>query len=185
MAGLSDHDLMLSVKNGNIDQLALLFERHHKKLYNLFLGQTRNPHVSEDLVQDVFVRILKYKHTYRGEGKFTTWMYSIARSAKADHFRKTKGTDSLDQVKNIPMDDLGTEDQLVKEDANKILHQALSRLSEEKKDVLLMSRFRHMKYEQIAEIMQCSVGTVKSRVFWAMKNLSKIYKQLSGENHEM
>lgn len=176
---------MLSVKSGDLDKLALLFERHNKKLYNLFLGQTRNPHVSEDLVQDVFVRILKYKHTYRGEGKFTTWMYSIARSAKADHFRKAKGTDSLDQVKNIPMDDLGPEDQLVKDDANRILHQALSQLSEDKKEVLLMSRFRHMKYDEIAEIMQCSVGTIKSRVFWALKDLSKLYKQLSGENNEV
>lgn len=182
MQGLSDHDLMMAVKNGDLDQLAVLFERYHHKLYNLFFWQTRNAPLSEDLVQDVFIRIIRSRHTYRGEGKFITWMYSIARSARAEHFRKKRHpTRALDQIDDTAMDDPNPEDQTLKKDTNRLLYQALGLLDDEKREVLILSRFQYMKYEEIAEVMQCTVGTVKSRVFWALKDLSQIYKKLSGE----
>ncbi len=186
MQALSDHDLMMSVKNGNLDQMGLLFERYQQKLYNLFLWQTRSTQVSEDLVQDVFFRMIRSRHTYRGEGKFTTWMYSVARSARSDYFRKgKKEIGSLDQVQHIPSDELTPEDQVEKMDNYNMLYQAMTQLSEEKREVLLLSRFQNLKYEQIADVMSCSVGTIKSRVFWALKDLGKIYKGLCGDDHDM
>ena len=59
----TDHQLMLAVREGDLDKLGLLFEQYHKHLYNFFLRQTRNPQESEDLVQDVFFRMLNYRHT--------------------------------------------------------------------------------------------------------------------------
>lgn len=186
MQALSDHDLMLSVKDGNLDQMGLLFERYHQKLYNLFLWQTRSQHASEDLVQDVFFRMIRSRHTYRGDGKFTTWMFSVARSARADYFRKGKREiGSLDQAAHFPCDDMTPEDELEKKSDHEILYQAMEQLSEDKREVLLLSRFQNLKYEQIADVMSCSVGTIKSRVFWALKDLSKIYKGLCGEDHDM
>ncbi len=182
MQRLSDHDLMMAVKDGDLDQLSVLFERYHQKLYNLFFWQTGNAPLSEDLVQDVFMRIIRSRHTYRGEGKFITWMYSIARSARAEHFRKKRHpTQTLGQIKDPVLDDPNPEDQTLKKDTNRLLYQALGLLADEKREVLILSRFQYMKYEEIAEVMQCTVGTVKARVFWALKDLSQIYKKLSGE----
>ena len=66
-------------------------------------------------------------------------------------------------------------------DQSRLLRQALSRLSDTKREMLYMSRFEHMKYEEIARIMGCQIGTVKSHIHWAMKELAAIYKKLTKE----
>ena len=88
---ISDNQMMEDVKTGKVEKLAVLFEKYHVQLFNFFLRLTGNRGVSEDLVQDVFMRILKYRKTYRGQSKFTVWMYQIARNAHIDHLRKKKG----------------------------------------------------------------------------------------------
>ena len=74
----SDHELMIAVRAGEIRRLGDLFERYHKPLYGFFVRLTNQPSVGEDLVQIVFYRILKYRHTYRDEGKFSAWIYHLA-----------------------------------------------------------------------------------------------------------
>lgn len=178
----SDHELMLAVKEGDLDALAPLFEKYHKSLYNLFLYQTQNVSVSEDLVQDVFFRMLKSRHTYRGDGKFTTWMYSVAHSARMDYFRKKKyKTSTLEDAPPILDSGPTPAEHVEKQDEVSLLHLALERLPDEKREVLVLSRFKHMKYEEIAEILGCAVGTIKARVHHALKDLSVIYTELTGE----
>lgn len=179
---ISDHDLMMAVKNGDLDKMGLLFERHHQNLYNLFLWQTRVQSLSEDMVQEVFFRMIRSRHTWRGDGKFTTWMYSIARSVRADHYRKNRReTTSLDEVKDIALNAPTPEEALENSNQSALLQNALSQLSEEKREVLILSRFQDMKYEEISKIINCSVGTIKSRVYWALRDLAEIYQQLTGE----
>ena len=88
----TDHELMIAVRAGEIRRLGDLFERYHKPLYGFFVRLTNQPSVGEDLVQIVFYRILKYRHTYRDEGKFSAWIYHLARKVAADHFRKHAST---------------------------------------------------------------------------------------------
>ena len=88
----TDHELMIAVRAGEIRRLGDLFERYHRRLYGFFLRLTNRASVSEDLVQIVFYRILKYRHTYRDEGKFSAWIYHLARKVAADHFRKSAST---------------------------------------------------------------------------------------------
>src|SRR5258708_18111477 len=83
-----DHHLMLAVRDGDLDQLGELFERHHGRLYGFFVNLTGHRALSEDLVQIVFERILKYRHTYRDEENFSAWLYHMARKAVATHYRK-------------------------------------------------------------------------------------------------
>ncbi|MBN1782113.1 RNA polymerase sigma factor [bacterium] len=186
MKHISDHDLMISVKDGDLDKLGVLFERYHQKLYTLFLWQTRNAIISQDLVQEVFMRMLKSNKTYRGEGQFTTWMYCIARSVRMDHYRKNrKKMTSLDQAKEIPMDGSDPELQAERQSEIDLLYRAMDQLSDEKREVLVLSRLQNYKYEEIAGILGCSVGTIKSRVFWAIRDLGKIVKSMNGICHEM
>lgn len=172
MTKKDDHQLMLAVRDGDLDKLGYLFERYHKQLYNYYLRQVSNRLTCEDMVQEVFLRMLKYRHTYRGSGKFTTWMYSIAHNVKVDQFRgvasKQVFTDYVDGLKSPH---LNPEELTERTSQFAALHRALDTLTDEKREVLILSRFQGLKYEEISQILGCPVNTVKARVFRAMKDL--------------
>ena len=92
---------MFQVKDGDLARLGILFERHHKILYNFFLRLTGNREASEDLLQEVFLRMLKYRNTYKGSSEFTTWMFQIARNSRADYFRKKKFEGADDEPEDL------------------------------------------------------------------------------------
>src|SRR5580658_4932627 len=82
---------MAQVSAGDLPKLAVLFERHHRALFRYFVSLNRNRELSEDLVQDVFFRILRYRATYDPTKAFTAWMYRIARRASLDRARDRRG----------------------------------------------------------------------------------------------
>lgn len=174
---------MMEVRNGSLDTLGLLFERHQAILYNYYVRLTRDRSLSEDLVQEVFLRILKYRHTFRGDGQFTMWMYRIARNVQIDYGTKWKHEMRLDEDQHDRPDETpipgGTMEQ---KDNITILEQALSQLADEKREIIILSRYQGMKYTAIAELLGCSVETVKVRVHRAVGDLRKLFYQISGEN---
>ena len=178
----TDEALMSAIRDGDVAKLGILFDRHAKPLFEFFSRLTGDRGSSDDLVQDVFFRILKYRQTFRGDGKFTTWMYNIARNARIDHFRKHRGETALPEEPNeIPGSAPFPSHELQKQQEAATLKRALYMLSEEKREVLVLSRYQDMKYEQIAELLGCEIGTVKGRVHRAVKDLREIYLKLSGE----
>ena len=90
MDNITDNTLMLMVKAGDIDKMGLLFERYYRPLYGFFLHMTKQKEPSEDMVQNVFFRMLKYRNTFGGTGEFKTWMYHIARNILNDHYKHIK-----------------------------------------------------------------------------------------------
>jgi RNA polymerase sigma-70 factor, ECF subfamily len=84
---VTDEDLMRAVRAGDLAKLGVLFDRYHAPLFDFLSRMTGNAAAAEDLVQDIFVRILKYRSTYRDDGRFETWLFRIARNARADYFR--------------------------------------------------------------------------------------------------
>ncbi len=180
----SDHELMLAVRAGEIRRLGELFERYHKPLYGFFVRLTNQTSASEDLVQIVFYRILKYRHTYRDEGKFSAWIYHLARKVTADHFRKHASTptpadpaDFHDQPDLAPAPDssAATSDDLV------LLRRALARVSHEHREVLVLARLQHLNHQEIARLLDCSVGAVKVRAHRALKELREVYFKIRKE----
>lgn len=181
MEPTSDNRLMEEVREGKVERLAILFERRHVMLFNFFLRLTGNRSASEDLVQDVFFRILKYRDTYQGQSKFTVWMYQIARNVHVDHLRKQKPEVPLDEQFEEPAvaEPLAI-DRLSAEVDVALLKRALDRLPLRKREVLLLSRFQEMKYREIAELLGCDIGSIKSTIHRAVKELGKIYVELQG-----
>ncbi|MDN5201778.1 RNA polymerase sigma factor [Fulvivirgaceae bacterium BMA10] len=175
----SDEQLMVKVKNGKLEMLTPLFDRYHKRLYNFFLKLTFSQDVSKDLVQNVFYRIIKYRKTYNAEYKFKTWMYQLARNIFSDHYRgqKAKFSDYSD-VANIQVEDTDAVESIVKREKEKALHEALSRLPQEKREVLILSRFQGLKYDEIGKILNCSEGAVKVKVHRAIKHLKDAYFEI-------
>ena len=180
----SDHELMIAVRAGEIRRLGELFERYHKPLYGFFVRLTNQTAASEDLVQIVFYRILKYRHTYRDEGKFSAWIYHLARKVAADHFRKSASTP-------IPSDPVHFEteaDQGPAPDAKAataddvdLMRRALARVTHEHREVLVLSRLQHLNHQEIAKLLDCSVGAVKVRAHRALKELREVYFKIRKE----
>lgn len=176
----SDQLLMLAVREGDIEKLGTLFERHHGRLYNYFLRLTANRTLSEDLVQEVFVRLLKYRNTYRDRNGFTAWLFQIARNLRRDFYGK------------IPFEEIGIEDdgmehvstqltpgeQTEVNERIRIMLRALSKLPEEKREILLLRGVHGLKFAEIAEILTCSVNTVKARAFRALRDLRSAVHQI-------
>src|SRR5919206_4489302 len=95
---LPDEELMLRTRNDEVEMLAELFERHHIALFNFFARLTGDLAASEDLVQDTFYRVLKYKRSYKPGTSFRTWMYQIARNVRNDRFRKQRDEVEIDRA---------------------------------------------------------------------------------------
>jgi RNA polymerase sigma factor (sigma-70 family) len=186
----ADNLLMLKVRDGDVGKFSFLFERHHRALFNFFLRVTGNRDLSEDLVQEVFYRMLKYRHTFRPDSQFCAWMYQVARNAHVDHFRKRRHEAVLsededdDSTSEPPSPELTPEEGLRKRQEARLVRQALAQLSVDKREVLVLSRYQGLKYEEIANILGCEVGTVKGRVFRAIRELSETFAQLSAKRSE-
>lgn len=169
---------MLWVKAGDLNRMGLLFERYHRELFGFLYHMSSNPDASEDLVQTVFYRMLKYRHTFTGEGAFRTWMYHLARNVLVDSVQQNKRSahhhDVAEYADRIGGGSLADES-LHKEQELATLQDALARLSPEHREVLVMSRYQELKYEEIARILGITEGAVKVRVHRAMNELKKIY----------
>lgn len=180
----TDHELMIAVRAGEIRRLGDLFERYHQRLYGFFLRMTNQASVSEDLVQIVFYRILKYRHTYRDEGNFSAWIYHLARKVAADHFRKSASTpiptdpvhfSELADVASPPSETAATAEDVT------LLRAALADLPHDHREVLVLSRLQHLDYKEIARLLDCSVGAVKVRAHRALKELRTLYFKIRKE----
>jgi len=175
---LTDNEVMLAVKDGATDQFALLFERHHRPLFNFFYRMTGQRSASEDLVQEVFLRILKYRETFHADSQFRGWMYQIARNVRMDYFRSRRSEDELPSALEpvrAPTSSLEVKEQTA------LLERALLALPEEKREVLVLARFQEMKYAEIAALLNIEVGAVKVRVHRALKELREVFLKMSGE----
>jgi RNA polymerase sigma factor (sigma-70 family) len=173
---ITDDALMSRVRDGDVQALAPLFDRHQAALLNFYLRTGSNRASSEDLVQDVFVRILKYRRTYRPGTDFPTWMYHIARHARLDYLHKRRG--------EIEWDDGYAPAVLLGDPVEAAQHRhwlalALERLPDDKREVLVLSRFQGLPYSAIAQLLNCELGAVKVRVHRAMRELREHFHQIS------
>ena len=170
---------MQAVREGDLGALAILFERHHRPLFNYFVHVNGNRDLSEDLVQDVFFRMLKYRQTYQPDRPFSAWMYQIARNANVDSIGKRKFEVGLGEKEFAVVSNM--DENLKRKQEISLLKRAMSLLPLEKRELLVLSRFQNLKYEEIASILGCDVGAVKVRVYRAVRALGQIYFELAGE----
>jgi RNA polymerase sigma-70 factor (ECF subfamily) len=176
----TDKTLMLAVKDGQVDHFGLLFERHHDRLFAFFYRMTADASSSEDLAQEVFVRMLKYRNTFGADSDFRGWMYQIARNVRADHFRKQPSAVSLDDPL-MPVSQAVQYRHVERNEQLSVLHRALLNLSEDKRELLILARYEELRYETIASMLEIDVGAVKVRVHRAMRELRALVLRLADE----
>lgn len=184
MKSVSDEQLIQWVADGDPSCLATLFERHHRGLYRYFLQMLRRRAQSEDLVQDVFLKMLRKAGTFRGDGSFKGWMYNIARNTALDHLRKAgqHGTESSDEdVMDPHLTDHRSAEQAAagKQKVNLVL-QAMAKLPAAAQEIIWLGRFEFDSYEELGQALDCNAGTARVRMHRAMAQLNSTYISICG-----
>lgn len=168
----SDEILMKKIKDGNLDESAILFKRYQVKVFNYFLRLTYDEQHSMDLSQNTFLRMLKYRNSFNIEQSFKCWLFGIARNVYLDSTKsKHSKTGSLDSISKQPSE----LNYAMSKFENEVLYNALDKLNKDERDIIVMSRFQNMKYSEIAEIQNLSVSAIKVKVHRAIKKLREFY----------
>ncbi len=172
MKQLTDEELMHKVASGNLDAMRYIFDRYHVRIYNFYYQMIKDVAVCEDLTQNVFLKAIKYKHSYKG-GKFVSWIFKIARNLFYDHYQEQKKTQSFEDIDEVTssIDDSSIEKQ---EEVNHLMR-VLNSLNEKDKELIVMNRIDGIKYEQIAEIIGSNTIAVKTRIHRIVKKLRTNY----------
>ncbi len=175
-----DSDLMRQVRDGRTAALATLFERHHARLYRYCLRMTGNRAAAEDLVQDVFMKMLKYKTTFKDDSEFVPWMFGIGRNACLAQLRRA-ATDHFAETDVEAQQASEAAEESRHDGEDELVRRALQRLPADRREILVLSRFEYKTYDEIAKTLECSVGAVKVRAHRALKQLREIYLAMAGE----
>ena len=181
MKHLSDQELMRIVQAGDYSPASEIYDRYSGRIYNFTLRFLKNSEAAEDATQEVFVKMLKHANQFHGDAKLSTWLFSIAANWCRDYLRKAdnKPKESDDVLVTLPTPvELGPDRTLERREDEQRVQRALSALTPEQREAILLSRYQGLSYAEIAQIAGCSEGAVKTRVFRAMETLKKA---LAGE----
>jgi len=167
---LIEQVLILRCQIGDKDALAGLIERYQAPLRYFISRLSANPETGEDIFQDTWLTVIRRIHTLKKTDAFSSWLYRIARNKVYQRFRRKRKLSELNENIAVPND---TENDVFStEDAAKI-HRCLKELLPEYKEVLMLRFLEQMSYEQISQVINCKLGTVKSRIHYAKLALKK------------
>lgn len=178
---LTDEEIMVAVKGGKTEKLAFIYEKHKKRFFNYFVKMTFDHEMSQDLLQNLFVRILKYKHTYRMSQPFLPWSYRIARNLVYDSSKKKNPAESGIEIEKISdqLSDFSEDRQVI--DREEKLMLVMLKLPPERRELITWTKIEGMKYEDVARIRETTVGAIKVQVHRAMAQLKTLYFESNGE----
>ena len=166
---------MARVRDGDSAPMSSLFDRHSEKLFRYCWRMNQDRQLSEDLVQETFCRMLRFKSSYKDGHSFQAWIYSIVRNLQMDHWRKKRFEAEWEEGFDAPSP---KEASLEDKQEAALLHQALSLLPPSKREILVMARFQGLRHEQIAEIIGCETVAARVRLHRALASLKEIYLNL-------
>lgn len=179
-----DEQLVAQFQKGDGDAFRTLVMRYEKKVLGIAYGVVHNSDDAKDIAQNVFLKIHRSLEKFRGDAKFYTWLYRITVNVAIDFMRKKKRKMSVeynDAVKlnaDIPIapskKSLPRDKVLLKELYEK-LQEAIQSLSEEHRTTLVLREMENLSYQEIADTLNCSIGTVMSRIYYARR---KVQQQL-------
>jgi RNA polymerase sigma-70 factor (ECF subfamily) len=206
---VDDRELVEAARRGDPagrNAFRTLFERYHRRAYALAFGVLRHQDDALDVVQDAFIKAHKYLDKFEGNSSFYTWLYRIVMNLAIDHLRKHRRVRpvELDETRIDEGDDtllpkiLGGNPgrALMDKEIRARIDQALDELSENHRAVLVMRELEGFSYEEMAQAMGCSKGTIMSRLFHARRNMQmrlldliehpspELVKDLTGEDPE-
>lgn len=170
---------MEAVKSGDLQQASLLFERYNRRIYNFLAQMTMDQQLAEDLCQNVFLRMIKYRSSYRDGSRFQSWIYQIARNVFSDHYQSVKNKYSaFIDVEKISDHMADNEESQLQDEKEVLLQRSMAKLTDEQRELLVLTRFQHMKYEEVAELMNTTVSNIKVKIHRAIIRLREYYFEM-------
>ena len=178
MAEPSDEELMLAVRDGELRAFDALFRRHYETVRRLCARLVDAGDTGDDLAQETFLRVLRHRSTFRGDARFTTWVYRIARNACLEQIARRGRDRRLAERwgREISTQALDTPQQLGDAD---LLAAAMRALTAEQREVLILCRFHELPFVEIGEILGCTAGAARVRAHRALAELRVAYLSLS------
>ena len=183
MAEKTELEIIEQIKRGDADAFGELVTRHQKLVYNLALKMLGNPEDAEDAAQEAFIKAYRSIGSFRGESKFSVWLYKLTNNVCLDMLRKRR-----EATVSLSVEDESGEDSEIeisdgrfspdevdeKKEMREALHKALGELDEDFRSVLVLREVNGLSYDEIGRALNLDVGTVKSRIFRARKKLCAI-----------
>lgn len=183
MQAVSDEQLIRWVADGDASCLGTLFERHHRGVYRYCYQMTHSSSMSEDLVQEVFLRLLKKASSFRATGSCKAWIFNIARNVTFDYLRKTEPERRNDQDEDLQdhlIDHRSSEQVAAGRQNLQLVERALAEIPAAARDVIWLGRFVFDDYEELARALDCTASAARVRMHRAMEALNSSLARLNG-----
>lgn len=185
--GPKDSELIAQYRNGSDAAFDLLVDRYQSKMYTTIFLIVKDQKVAEDLLQDVFVKVVKTLNSdkYNEEGKFQPWVMRISHNLAIDYFRKAKRyptilmEDGSNIFNSLRFAEDNVEDRQVREENIELVKRLIEELPETQKQVLIMRHYLDMSFQEIADQTGVSINTALGRMRYALIHLRKKMKQLN------
>jgi len=171
MTEVDDLTLLRDAARGNEAAFRTLYERYRTPVYNYILRLVRHKGAADDLLQDTFLAVWQGAHKFRGQSSVKTWIFRIAYYRSASHLRKSRKIAEISENR-IASDAPGPEDVFLGKFETAQVIAALETLSPDHRSVVELTFIHGFSYREIADIMECPVGTVKSRMSYALRYLA-------------
>ncbi len=178
-------ELISRCQQGDQDALKEIFEQYHKKVYRIAYGVVRQREEALDIVQEVFIKLFRSIKNFKGRSHFYTYLYRMVMNTAIDHARKTgkQQLSSLDEEGSFePSDEAekGPERILLHKELEERVKRAMDKLPVEQRAALIFRDMEGLSYQEMAEAMECSIGTVMSRLHYGRKKMQELLKDYVG-----
>ncbi|MBP6963918.1 MAG: sigma-70 family RNA polymerase sigma factor [Armatimonadetes bacterium] len=184
----TDEELMARFQAGDAEAMEVLFGRFQKPLFNFFLRMVGRRETAEDLVQETFLKLCRFGHSFRGsEAKFTTWLYSVAGNHCRDHLRHMsrrpessmvelgEEEDDFLETRVTDTESFGStssvEEHILRVELHSIVKEAMATLPEKEREAIILREYQGLEYKEIAEVLSCPIGSVKVLIYRARQRL--------------
>jgi len=178
-------ELISRCQQGDQDALKEIFEQYHKKVYRIAFGVVRQREEALDIVQEVFIKLFRSIKNFKGRSHFYTYLYRMVMNTAIDHASKTgkQQLSSLDEEGSFePSDEAekGPERILLQKELEERVKRAMDKLPVEQRAALIFRDMEGLSYQEMAEAMGCSIGTVMSRLHYGRKKMQELLKDYVG-----
>lgn len=176
---LSDEILMKHLARGDKKAAGILYDRYHKNIYGYFVRMTNDVEAARDLTQNVFLKVLKYCHSWTTDKVFAYWVFRIARNILIDHFNESKKFFSADDVTRVAeLDQQDSVRAMEAKESFEFVLEAMNQLSPADRELIELNRFQGFSYKEIAQTVTSNENAVKVKTFRAIQKLKEIYTNI-------
>ncbi|MGE5329323.1 MAG: RNA polymerase sigma factor [Deltaproteobacteria bacterium] len=175
---MTDEKLVELCKQGEEYAFEILIQRYHQHLHNFIFNYVENQQLTEDIVQETFIKMIKNINTYKlqSNSKFSTWLFTIARNTITDEIRKGRIRETVsidDEEISVPDSDDRVEDIVLKNEAVNSINTAIDALSPELKSIVILKYYMDFSYKEISEIVKSTPEKVKGKLHYAIEKIRK------------